>query len=79
LAFVYDNAGPEQIYVDGVLVASEDVVTGKLNANEQPVRIGAYIWDEAGYHKYLAGSIDDVRVYNRVLEQAEIAALINGN
>jgi hypothetical protein len=79
LAFVYNSAGPEQIYVDGVLQVSENVVSGHLHVNEQPVRIGAYIWDEAGYHKYLAGSIDEVRVYSRVLEQAEIAALMNGN
>ena len=78
LAFVYDSAGPEQIYVDGILQVSEDVVTGTLHANEQPVRIGAYIWDPAGYQKYLAGSIDDVRVYNRALTQAEIETVISG-
>jgi hypothetical protein len=77
LAFVYDSAGPEQIYVDGVLQVSEDVVTGTLHTNEQPVRIGAYIWDPAGYQKYFAGLIDDIRVYDRVLTQAEIEALIN--
>ena len=75
LAFVYDSAGPEQIYVDGVLQVSEDVVTGTLHVNEQPVRIGAYIWDLAGYHRYLAGSIEDLRMYSRVLSGAEIASL----
>jgi hypothetical protein len=78
LAFVYDSAGPEQIYVDGVLQVSEDVVTGTLHANVQPVRIGAYIWDPAGYQKYFAGSIDDVRVYNRVLTQAEVETVMSG-
>jgi hypothetical protein len=77
LAFVYDSAGPEQIYIDGVMQVSEDVVTGTLHVNEQPVRIGAYIWDPAGYQKYLDGSIDDVRIYNRVLTADEIAALAN--
>lgn len=77
LAFVYDSAGPEQIYIDGVVQISEDVVTGTLHVNEQPVRIGAYIWDPAGYQKYLDGSIDDVRIYNRVLTEAEIASLAN--
>jgi hypothetical protein len=77
LAFVYDSTGPEQIYVDGVLQVSEDVVTGTLHVNEQPVRIGAYIWDPAGYQKYLAGSIDELRIYNRVLTEAEISALAN--
>lgn len=75
LAFVYDSAGPEQIYVDGVLQISEDVVTGALHMNEQPVRIGAYIWDPAGYQKYLAGSIDDLRIYDHVLSAAEIQAI----
>jgi hypothetical protein len=75
LAFVYDSAGPEQIYVDGVLQVSEDVVTGTLHTNEQPVRIGAYIWDLSGYHRYLAGSIDDLRVYDHVLSAAEIQAI----
>jgi len=75
LAFVYDSAGPEQIYVDGVLQVSEDIVTGTLHANEQPVRIGAYIWDLAGYHRYLYGSIDDLRIYDHVLSAAEIQAI----
>jgi hypothetical protein len=77
LAFVYDSAGPEQIYVDGILQVSEDVVSGTLHTNEQPVRIGAYIWDPAGYQKYLMGSIADLRIYDRVLNEAEIGALIN--
>jgi hypothetical protein len=77
LAFVYDSAGPEQIYIDGVLQISEDVVTGTLHVNEQPVRIGTYIWDPAGYQKYFDGSIDDVRIYNRVLTADEIRALGN--
>jgi regulation of enolase protein 1 (concanavalin A-like superfamily) len=75
LAFVYDSAGPEQIYVDGVLQVSEDVVTGTLNANEQPVLIGAYIWDLGVYHRYIAGSIDDLRIYSRVLSEGEIGWL----
>jgi len=75
LAFVYDSTGPEQIYVDGVLQVSEDVVTGTLHTNEQPVLIGAYIWDLSGYHRYLAGSIDDLRIYSRVLSDAEIGWL----
>jgi hypothetical protein len=77
LAFVYDSAGPEQIYVDGVLQGSEDVVSGTLHANEQPVRIGAYIWDPAGYQKYFAGTIADLRVYDRVLSEEEIGALMD--
>jgi len=77
LAFVYDSTGPEQIYVDGALQVSEDVVTGTLHANAQPVRIGAYIWDPAGYQKYLAGPIDELRIYNRVLTEAEITEVMN--
>jgi hypothetical protein len=77
LAFVYDSAGAEQIYVDGVLQVSEDVVSGTLHANEQPVRIGAYIWDPAGYQKYFVGTIADLGVYDRVLSQEEIGALMN--
>jgi len=75
LAFVYDSAGPEQIYVDGALMVSEDIVTGALHVNAQPVRIGAYIWDPAGYQRYFAGSIDDVRIYNYSLSDAEVLEL----
>jgi hypothetical protein len=75
LAFVYDSTGPEQIYVDGLLQLSEDVVTGTLHVNEQPVQIGAYIWDLAGYHRYFDGSIEDLRIYNRALSEAEIISL----
>jgi hypothetical protein len=76
LAFVYDSDGAEKIYVDGVLVAAADVVTGTLNENEEPVRIGAYIWDVGVYHKYLAGSLDDLRIYDRVLSAPEIMAIV---
>jgi hypothetical protein len=78
LAFVYDSTGPEKIYIDGVLQVSEDVVTGTLHENEQPVRIGAYIWDPTGYQKYLDGSISDLRIYNRVMNAVEITGIING-
>ena len=78
LAFVYDSAGPERIYINGVLQVSGDTVTGTLHVNEQPVRIGAYIWDPAGYQKYLDGAISDLRIYNRVLAESEITATASG-
>ena len=56
-----------QLYVNGVLAASEPVA-GSIIATAGPLRIGGNtIWGE-----YFQGLIDEVRVYSRVLTAAEI-------
>ena len=64
-----------RLYVDGVL---QDSVThaGRRHATE-PIYIGRTGTPEACF--FVRGAIDDVRVYNRALGSAEIAALYREN
>jgi RHS repeat-associated protein len=61
-----------RVYVNGTPVASR-AVNGTLTNTTYPLRIGGNsLWGE-----YLAGRIDEVRVYNRALSQFEIQSDMN--
>jgi hypothetical protein len=68
LAATYD-ATMLRLYVNGVLTASVPA-GGPLVASSDPLRLGG----NSISGEWFAGSIDDVRVYNRVLSAAEIEA-----
>ena len=71
LAATYDGANM-RIYVNGVL-ARTVARTGAINRTASPLRVGGNnAWGE-----FFAGLIDEVRVYNRALSQAEIQADMN--
>ncbi len=61
-------------YVDGVL-ANSDVLTGPSSASV-PVTIGD---DTDGANRFLNGSIDEVRIYNRALSASEVQELYMSN
>jgi hypothetical protein len=64
----YDGAALK-LYVGGILVASK-TQTGSIAVSTGALKIGGNsIWP-----KYFAGLIDEVRVYNRALSQAEIGS-----
>jgi hypothetical protein len=66
LALTYDGA-TMRIYVNGLLVNSRSA-SGAVLTSSGALRIGGNgVWGE-----YFAGTIDEVRVYNRALTQAEI-------
>jgi hypothetical protein len=68
VAFTYDGT-TIRLYVNGALVASR-AHTGSMVTAAAPLRIGGNsVWGE-----YFAGQIDEVRIYDRVLTQAAIAA-----
>ncbi len=67
----YDGT-TQKIYIDGVLTASQDVSI-TLATSDQPLRIGS----SNGTEEYFDGVIDETRVYNRALSQAEITHLYN--
>jgi len=68
LATTYDGT-ILRLYVNGVQVASL-TVAGPMSASDGPVRIGGNtVWDE-----WFAGTIDDVRIYDRALAAGEIQA-----
>ena len=66
VVFTWDKS-TLKIYVDGVLDASI-AATGDLNQGAQPLRIG-------GDQSFFAGSLDDVRIYNRALSAIEVGQL----
>ncbi len=61
-----------RLYVNGVQVASR-AVAGTLLTTSNPLRIGG----NANWGEYFAGTIDEVRVYNRALSAAEIQSDMN--
>ncbi len=73
LAIVQDGANNiQRLYLDGS--ASAGSSTAQDCTTSAPFRFGT----PDGLDGYFNGSIDDVRFYNRALNQAEITALANG-
>jgi hypothetical protein len=53
----------------------ETLAIGELLMDDQPVLVGADHDPPDGYVGHFIGAIDDVRIYDRVLDQAELAGL----
>jgi hypothetical protein len=71
LAATYDGA-TQRLYVNGTQAVSR-TQTGTIQTSGSPLRIGGNsIWGE-----YFQGRIDEVRIYNRALSQAEIQTDMN--
>ncbi len=70
----YDRDGDGKLYVDGVLDATADIsgITDGID-NTAAVRIGAR--DNNGSLGAFEGSIDDARIYSRLLSAEEVADL----
>jgi hypothetical protein len=79
LAFVKDeNAGTMSIYFDGLLAITQPGAIASLATNiyqTRPFRIGAYGGEDDDDYE---GSMDDFRIYDRVLTDANIAELFRG-
>lgn len=71
LAVTYDKARL-RLYVNGVQVSSV-TRTGNIATSANPLQIGG----DSIYGQYFQGMIDEVRVYNRALTQAQIQADMN--
>jgi hypothetical protein len=66
LATTFDGS-TQRLYVNGALVATKGIA-GASPSTSNPLRIGGNsMWDEFAH-----GMIDEVRIYNRALSQAEI-------
>jgi hypothetical protein len=71
LATTY-NGFTLSLYVNGVLVASQ-TITGSILTSTGDLRIGGNsVWGE-----FFKGRLDEIRVYNRALTQAEIQSDMN--
>ena len=62
-----------KIYVDGVMAGSRDCV-GTLNTNTGPLFIGA----RGGTVRWTVGNYDEMAIFNRALNAAEIQTAMNG-
>jgi hypothetical protein len=78
IALTYDpNAGANnfKLYVDGALNA-QYTVTGSISPSTNRIGIGDR--PDVGYRDFFSGTIDEARVYNRVLSASEIQADFQG-
>ncbi len=71
LTYTYDG-GTHRLYIDGVLASSSTL--SAQTAYPTSFLLGG--WVSSGAACYFAGSLDDVRLYTKVLSQADIAAII---
>ncbi|MHC4527181.1 MAG: WD40 domain-containing protein, partial [Planctomycetota bacterium] len=69
VACVYDGT-QRVIYIDGRFDASQ-AVSGSLQTNDQPVRIGSW----GSLSRFFHGTIDEVLIYSRALSAREIQEL----
>lgn len=74
------SADKVRLYVDGVLVDGRtDATATPINAsNTRPFSIGATNNSSFGFRHRWIGKLDDLRVYDRVLDESEIELLANG-
>jgi chitodextrinase len=68
LAVVF-NGTQAQFYVNGALVSTQ-ALSATIVARGNPINIGA----DASPAQFYKGSLDDLRIYNRVLTQAQVQA-----
>lgn len=73
LAATYDGA-TMKLYVNGVLESSLAAAI-TINSNALPLGLAAQVDAGNAGARFLAGGMDDARVYNRALDAGEIAAL----
>lgn len=71
----FDRSGNATFYVDGVEIGAVDI-SGRSESfnNSGALTLGSY----AGTSGFLNGSLDDVRMYSRVLSATEVAELAAG-
>ena len=73
LAGVYDGA-QLLLYLDGVLVATNASASGNITGYDNPLRLGI----NGGLTEPMDGKMDDVRIYNRALNEMEVLSLATG-
>jgi len=67
----------KKIYIDGVLDAISDFNSIPFTNNSLSIYIGAAVCN-TNTHDYCNGNVDDIRFYNRALNQTEINQLYSG-
>lgn len=74
--FVFDGVNSQaKLYVNGSQVGTTQTYTTQINSNPKKIFMGQYSsppWNVNGY-------MDDLRIYNRALSAAEVAAIYNAS
>jgi hypothetical protein len=77
LVLAYDGQ-QVRFYVNNKIVASRNI-SGQIVSNDFPMVFGQYAGNYPGYNDYFNGIIDDIRIYNRALNNEELQILYNEN
>ncbi|MCX7424473.1 MAG: PEP-CTERM sorting domain-containing protein [Planctomycetia bacterium] len=73
VAGVYDGNGTGlTLYVNGEIAANQPI-SGSLDQNERPLVFGGDVGNDGSF---IEGRIDEVRIYNSALSQAEIQQIV---
>ncbi len=72
------TTGIKQIYVNGDLILSQVVTgSGPFGIVTNPLTIGAAKHYGTTWAEFFKGSIDDIRIYNRIIDSSEVSLLYN--
>ena len=71
IIYAHDESGAS-VYVDGKMVDRSDKLQITLPQHGAPVIIGS---DNTIADRFFSGQLDDIRIYNRALSEAEVKAL----
>jgi hypothetical protein len=74
-AYVEDGFSHIRLYLDGEDEFEASNVVGPQISNTADVRIGSYYWSNS-YSRYFNGKIDELFVFNKVVDKSDIAALM---
>lgn len=70
------TTGIKQIYINGNLILDQLVPgSGPFGLVTDPLTIGAAKHFGSAWAEFFKGTIDDIRIYNRILDSTEVAAL----
>ena len=72
--YIGDGSSKIRLYIEGFNDGSTDSASGPVMDNTVNLELGSYRWND-GYQKFMAGTIDDVKIYNKALSQGDVSAL----
>ncbi|MFW5704829.1 MAG: LamG domain-containing protein [Nanoarchaeota archaeon] len=80
LVGVYDSeSNLEKLFLNGNLVVSDSSALGSISSAQKRTMVGNYYWSASsptkGFNQYFNGSIDEVAIYSKALNESEVKNL----